>query len=203
MSTASRTQGLLQAILENASHSGPGLSDSFTENNSVWGRIRIQMKEPICSLQHYTKGSRKLQRGFSSTHSLNGFLLLTEEITFLKKDWHNTQCGTIVSHRYVWFFFKFAAEVLWRCFTWGLFPDGLDNKEFACNAGELGSVPGLGRSPGGGNATHSRILAWEIPWTEEPGGLQSMGLQRVGHDLVIKQQQSFESDSHHQPVERC
>ena len=31
-------------------------------------------------------------------------------------------------------------------------------------------------------ATHSSILAWEIPWTEEPGRLQSMGLQRVGHD---------------------
>ena len=30
-------------------------------------------------------------------------------------------------------------------------------------------------------ATHSRILAWEIPWTEEPGSLQSMGLQRLGH----------------------
>ena len=38
-------------------------------------------------------------------------------------------------------------------------------------------------------ATHSSILAWESPWTEEPGGLQSMGSQRVGHDLVIKQQQ--------------
>ena len=33
------------------------------------------------------------------------------------------------------------------------------------------------------------ILAWEIPWTEEPGGLQSMGLQRVGHNLVTKKQQ--------------
>ena len=31
-------------------------------------------------------------------------------------------------------------------------------------------------------ATHSSIVAWEIPWTEEPGGLQSMGLQRVRHD---------------------
>ena len=31
-------------------------------------------------------------------------------------------------------------------------------------------------------ATHSSVLAWEIPWTEEPGGLQSMGLQRAGHD---------------------
>ena len=37
-------------------------------------------------------------------------------------------------------------------------------------------------------ATHSSILAWEIPWTEEPGGLQSMGLKRVGHNLVTKQQ---------------
>ena len=37
-------------------------------------------------------------------------------------------------------------------------------------------------------ATHSSILAWEVPWTEEPGGLHSMGLQRVGHNLVTKQQ---------------
>ena len=38
-------------------------------------------------------------------------------------------------------------------------------------------------------ATHSSILAWEIPWTEEPGGLQSMGSQRVRQDLATKQQQ--------------
>ena len=37
-------------------------------------------------------------------------------------------------------------------------------------------------------ALHSSILAWEIPWTEEPGGLQSLGLQRVRHDLATKQQ---------------
>ena len=37
-------------------------------------------------------------------------------------------------------------------------------------------------------ATYSRILAWEIPWTEEPGRLQSTGLQRVGHNLATKQQ---------------
>ena len=45
-----------------------------------------------------------------------------------------------------------------------------------------GSVPGWGRFPGGGMATHSSILAWRIPWTEEPGGLQSIGSQGVGHD---------------------
>ena len=36
--------------------------------------------------------------------------------------------------------------------------------------------------------THSSILAWRVPWTEEPGGLQSMGSQRVGHDLPAKRQ---------------
>ena len=40
-------------------------------------------------------------------------------------------------------------------------------------------------------ANHSSISAWEIAWTEEPGGLQSMGLQKVGHDLATIQQQSF------------
>ena len=42
--------------------------------------------------------------------------------------------------------------------------------------GDLGSIPGLGRSPGEGKATYSSILAWRIPW------IQSIGLQRVGHD---------------------
>ena len=44
-----------------------------------------------------------------------------------------------------------------------------------------GLIPGWGRSPERGMATRSRVPAWEIPWTEEPGGLQSMGLQRVRH----------------------
>jgi len=47
---------------------------------------------------------------------------------------------------------------------------------------DVSSIPGLGRSPGGGNGNHSSILAWRIPWTEEHGGLESIGLQRVGHD---------------------
>ena len=40
-----------------------------------------------------------------------------------------------------------------------------------------------------GMATHSSILAWRIPWTEEPGGVQSMGSQRVRHDFVTEHQQ--------------
>ena len=54
----------------------------------------------------------------------------------------------------------------------------------AFNARDLGLIPGLGRSSGEEMATHSSILAWEIPWIEEPGGLQSMGSQRVRHDLL-------------------
>ena len=45
-----------------------------------------------------------------------------------------------------------------------------------------GSVPGWGRSPEEGRATHSSILAWRTPWTEVPGGLQSIGSQGVRHD---------------------
>ena len=53
-------------------------------------------------------------------------------------------------------------------------------KSSPANAGDMSLIPGLGRFPRGDS--HSSILAWEIPWTEEPGGLQSMGSQRVGHD---------------------
>ena len=62
------------------------------------------------------------------------------------------------------------------------FPGGSEGKASACNAGDLGSISGWGRSPGEGNGNHSSILAWKIPWTEKPGGLQSMESQRVGHD---------------------
>ena len=50
------------------------------------------------------------------------------------------------------------------------------------NVGNTGLIPGFGRSPGGSMATHSSILAWIIPWAEEPDGLQFMGSQRVRHD---------------------
>ena len=63
------------------------------------------------------------------------------------------------------------------CWTALSFPPWLSGEESACNAGDVGSTPGSGRSPGGGMAPHSSILAWEVPWTEEAGGLQSTGLQ--------------------------
>ena len=69
------------------------------------------------------------------------------------------------------------------------FLSGASGKESACNtgdAGDMSSIPGSGRAPGGSMATHSSILVWDIPWPEEPGGIQSMGSQRVIHNLVTK-----------------
>ena len=63
------------------------------------------------------------------------------------------------------------------------FPGGSDGKASAYNVGHPGSIPGSGRSPGEGNGNPLQyFLAWKIPWTEEPGRLQSMGSQRVGHN---------------------
>ena len=66
-------------------------------------------------------------------------------------------------------------------------------KSLPANAGDArnaGSIPGSGRSPGGGEmATHSSILARRISCSEEPGGLQSMGSQRFGHDLATEHAQ--------------
>ena len=112
-------------------------------------------------------------------------------------------------------------SIFWGVLWWRGTPSSSAGKESACNAGDLGSILRLGRSPGGGigfplqhswaslvaqtvksplalwetlvrslgwedpleeaMAPHSSIRAWRIPWTEEPGGLQSMGLQRVVH----------------------
>ena len=69
-----------------------------------------------------------------------------------------------------------------------MFPSGSDGKESACNARDPSSVRNMGLVLGQedtleeGVATHCTILSWRILWTEEPGGLQSMGLQGVGQD---------------------
>ena len=57
------------------------------------------------------------------------------------------------------------------------FPGGSDGKESACIAGDLGSILGWEDPLEKRMETHFSILAWRIPWTEEPGQLQSMGLQ--------------------------
>ena len=65
------------------------------------------------------------------------------------------------------------------------FPGGASGKEPPCQWRDIrgvGLIPGLGGSPGGGHGIHSRILAWRIPRTEEPGGLQATGSQTVGQN---------------------
>ena len=90
-------------------------------------------------------------------------------------------CSFSKSSLYVW---KFLVHVLLEPSLKDSehYRGGSDGKESTCNVGDLGSILGFGRSPGDGTATHSSILAWRIPWTEEPGRLQAMGFQRVGHD---------------------
>ena len=63
-----------------------------------------------------------------------------------------------------------------------MLPGGLDGKESVCKARDPGSIPGKGRSPGEGHATHSSILAWRITWTKEPDRLQSTESQKVRHN---------------------
>ena len=65
----------------------------------------------------------------------------------------------------------------------------LSGKELACLAGDTGSIPGSRWSLREGNGNPLHILAWRIPWTEDPSGLWSIGSHRVGNDLVTKQHQ--------------
>ena len=73
--------------------------------------------------------------------------------------------------------------ILVTCLQYNLgFPGGAEVKASACNVGELSSIPGQEDPLEKAMSTHSSILAWGIPCTEEPGGIQSMGSQIVGHD---------------------
>ena len=80
--------------------------------------------------------------------------------------------------------YKRIKERIFSASTQGMgFPSGSVVKNLPINAGDLGLIPGLGRSPGEEMATHSSVLAWEIPWTEEPGRLQSLGWQNYWTQL--------------------
>ena len=88
-------------------------------------------------------------------------------------------------------------NAMWCWFyTMICFPGGSDGKASARTAGDPGLIPGSGRSPGEGNGTRSSTLAWKIPRTEEPGGLQSMGSQRVGQDWVTSHSHYIHSRSY-------
>ena len=87
----------------------------------------------------------------------------------------------------VWQFFLkfFVPYVLW--YNLHVLPLQLSSKNPPHNSGNMGSTPGLGGSLEKEMATYSSILDWEISWSEKPGGLQSMGLQKR-RDLATKQQ---------------
>ena len=69
------------------------------------------------------------------------------------------------------------------------FPGGSEGKASACNVGDLGLIPGSGRSPGEEMATHSSTLAWKIPWTEKPGRHLGTGSQKVLRSLPLVEDQ--------------
>ena len=83
----------------------------------------------------------------------------------------------------IYILFQILFPFRYYCRIMGGLPWWLGGKESAYNVGDLGSIPKGRKIPlEKGMATHSSILAWRIPWTEEPGGLQSIGSQRVRHD---------------------
>ena len=124
---------------------------------------------------------------------------LNPHITYMLASWHpqkRLECQTTILLE-----FEIANVIVTRVQSWILkenwfiiplamgFPGGAVVKNLPASARdsrELGLIPGLGRSPGDGssNPPHNSILAWKIPRTEEPGGLQSRVSQRVQHDCV-------------------
>ena len=95
---------------------------------------------------------------------------------------HPLERALYVSHLF-WFLF-FIWSIANRIKVWGSVV-----KNLPANARDLGLTTGAGSSPGEEMATLSGILVWRIPWREEPGRLQSMESQRVGHAWVSRQQQ--------------
>ena len=86
------------------------------------------------------------------------------------------------NHIILWVFFL-SPEIAFRVLFMG-FPGGADSKESACNTGDLGSIPGSGRSPGGGHGNPLQYSCLENSMDRDTGKLQSMGLQRVGRNWV-------------------
>ena len=114
----------------------------------------------LCVFLHYIYWvGQKLHLGFPVR------LQSSPRTGFMKDNFSRDQGG-----RGVWFWDDSRAFHLWCTLFLLSFPDGSNGEESACNARDLGSIPGSGRTPGEGNGyTHFSILAWRIPWTEQPG----------------------------------
>ena len=81
-----------------------------------------------------------------------------------------------------WNFVGQLMSLLFNMLSRLVFPGSLDGKASVYNSGDLDSIPGSGRSPVEGNGNPLQCSCLENPMTEEPGRLQSMGLQKVEHD---------------------
>ena len=124
------------------------------------------------------------EKGLDESHESNTFCANPIYLSYLTL-WDPVDCsppgssvhGIIQARILEWVAIYMCVVVI---YIW--LPGGSDRKESACNAGDPGLIPGFGRYPRQRNGYPSNILAWRIPLTEEYGGLQSMGCQRVGHD---------------------
>ena len=99
--------------------------------------------------------------------------------------------NTVSSLPLLVFNFTLLREIVSCCFCiilqlfYARLPCGSEGKAFARNAGDPGLIPGSGRFPGEGDSNPLQYSCLENSWAEEPGGLQSMESQRVGHDFIF------------------
>ena len=132
-----------------------------------------------------TLDSHLLTAFFCARLCVLGLSCLPRSHQYLERCLNHSRCSINILSKFIHLIIKIYLHR--RNWFRGL-PKWLIGKEYAYNAGDAGSISGLGRPLEKDIATHSSILAWEIPWTEEPGRLQSMGSQRVRLDWVTKQQ---------------
>ena len=105
-------------------------------------------------------------------------------LPYFSHSWNKGKIGSEKKER--------RADYIWLCKRFGFFYVAQMVKKPPAMQENPRSNPGVGRSPGGGHGIHSSILAWRIPWTEEPGRLQSMGSWRVGRDWEMKHKRIHE-----------
>ena len=117
--------------------------------------------------------------------SLFSTSLPTLAISYLFDHSHSNRCKVIAVVILTCIFLMISDVEHIFLYLWAICMSSSEKCLFSFNAGDIryvGLILGQGRSPGEGHATHSSILAWRIPWTEETGRLQSTGPQRAGRE---------------------
>ena len=154
----------------------------FAQNHGMKPWDRVQFWKPGCPAcgPHYVSPLASWRMDWEAWIKRQGLSVFFKS---LKKNWRiaNFQCYASFRCIAKWF----------SCIYLYLrgFPGGSAIKNPPANAGDAGNaglIPWSGRSLEKEMATHSSGLGWEIPWTEEPGGLLSMGLRRAGHSWAAK-----------------